>query len=271
MNKAQTEYDDIFFPDEINKYIEGREYRIDSIGKSGSKVLCFDDMILKIERQSEEADNEYCMLKWLYSKLPVPKIIDFHRMKDFNYLLMSRIDGEMACSENLLRRPEVLLKALAEGLKMLWQVDVGSCPYMSNLDNKLRLAAVRVNEGLCDTDDAEFGTYGPGGFKNPEALLQWLINNRPEEQLVFSHGDYCLPNIFIKNGKISGFIDLGRSGAADIYQDIALCVRSLKNNYSGIYDGVNRGNFNADLFFKELDVIPEWDKIRYYILLDELF
>ena len=48
-------------------------------------------------------------------------------------------------------------------------------------------------------------------------------------------------------------------------------MRSLKNNYSGIYDGVNRGNFNADLFFKELDVIPEWDKIRYYILLDELF
>ena len=33
MNKAQTEYDDIIFPAEINKYIEGREYRIDSIGK----------------------------------------------------------------------------------------------------------------------------------------------------------------------------------------------------------------------------------------------
>lgn len=97
MNKAQTEYDYIFFPAEINKYIEGREHRIDSIGKSGSKVLCFDDIVLKIERQSEEADKEYNLLKWLYSQLPVPEVIAFHRSQGINYLLMSKLDGEMAC------------------------------------------------------------------------------------------------------------------------------------------------------------------------------
>ena len=271
MNESQIEYKDIILPAEINKYIKGRKYRVDSIGKSGSCVLCFDDMILKIERRSEEAENEHRMLKWLYSRLPVPKIIAFHRLRDFNYLLMSRLGGKMACSESLLGKPEVLLKALAEGLQMLWRIDIKSCPYMSNLDNKLGLAAKRVDEGLCDTYDAEPGTYGPNAFKNPEALLLWLVSNRPEERLVFSHGDFCLPNIFIKNGQISGFIDLGKSGIADIYQDIALCLRSLKNNYSGVYGGMNRGGFNEDLFFRELGIIPEWDKIRYYILLDELF
>ncbi len=45
-------------------------------------------------------------------------------------------------------------------------------------------------------------------------------------------GAYCLPNIFMKDNKVSGYIDLGRGGLADKYQDIALCYRSLLHNYS---------------------------------------
>lgn len=35
-------------PEAIRKHIEGREYTIDNMGKSGSKVLIFEDMVLKI-------------------------------------------------------------------------------------------------------------------------------------------------------------------------------------------------------------------------------
>ncbi len=40
---------------------------------------------------------------------------------------------------------------------------------------------------------------------------------KTKEELVFSHGDLGDSNILVKNDKISGFIDFGRSGKADRY------------------------------------------------------
>ena len=77
--------------------------------------------------------------------------------------------------------------------------------------------------------------------------------------------------IFIDQDQISALIDLGRSGIADRYQDIALCYRSLKHNFSGVYSGIAYPDFHPDMLFDELDMTPDYDKIRYYILLDELF
>lgn len=108
-------------------------------------------------------------------------------------------------------------------------------------------------------------------FENAQALLDWLIQNKPEEELVFTHGDFCLPNIFAKGDEISSFFDLGRAGVADKYQDIAICYRSLKHNFEGKYGGQKYENFNPDILFEKLGMEPDWEKIRYYILLDELF
>ncbi len=244
---------------------------MDKIGMSDSQVLLFDDMVLKIEGQREESDNEYKMLTWLAGKLPVPKVICFERENGMNYLLMSRVEGEMLCSDKMRKEPKQLVKMLAEGLGMLKNVDITNCPCKNTTDNKLRLAEIRVRNGLCSMEDAEPETYGEQGFDSPKELLAWLKENKPQEQLVFSHGDYCLPNIFVKNQGISGFLDLGRSGIADIYQDIALCYRSLKHNFDGTYGGWTEENFNAEIFFDALQIEPDWEKIRYYILLDELF
>ena len=48
-------------------------------------------------------------------------------------------------------------------------------------------------------------------FKDPRELHDFLKTEKPEEELVFSHGDLGDSNIFVKDGKVSGFIDLGRS------------------------------------------------------------
>lgn len=53
----------------------------------------------------------------------------------------------------------------------------------------------------------------------------------------------------------------------DRYQDIALCCRSLRHNP----EEISSCPFDEDLFFHELGVARDAEKIRYYILLDELF
>ena len=261
----------LMLPPRIAAKIEGKHYTPDTIGMSGANILYFDDMVLKIERACEESKRALEMLHWLAGRLPVPRILAAETDHGYDYLLMTRLTGEMACTESILSSPQALAALLAEGLNMLWQVDVSTCPYSALLEEKLHQAEARVAARLCTMEDAEPGTYGTGGFKDPEALLAWLKENRPDETPVFSHGDFCLPNIFVQEGKISGFLDLGRSGIADPYQDIALCFRSFHHNANGHFGGrVVLGYSNA-LLFDALGIMPDWDKVRYYILLDELF
>ena len=177
----------------------------------------------------------------------------------------------MSCELYYLEHPQILLNGLAAGLKMLWDVDVTGCPRTRDLDVILKEARRRVENDLVDVNDAEPTTFGEGGFESPRHLLEWLENNRPAAEPVLSHGDYCLPNIFLENRKVAGFIDLGKTGISDKWNDIALCYRSLKHNFDGTYGGKVYENFNPDGLFEALGMEPDWEKIKYYILLDELF
>ena len=259
------------FPPKIKQFVVDKPFEIDEIGLSGNQVLIFEDMVLKIEDDVTAMAEQVELLRWLAGKLPVPKVLAYEVADGKGYLLMSKISGEMSCDTYYLEHPDVLLEALACGLKMLWKVDVKECPRRHDLDIQLREARSRVEKDLVDVDDAEPTTFAEGGFESPAHLLEWLEDNRPIEEFVFSHGDYCLPNVFLKEGQLSGFIDLNHAGVADKWQDIALCYRSLKHNFDGTYGGKVYEDFNPDMLFEKLGLEPDWDKIRYYILLDELF
>jgi len=258
-------------PESIKKLIGNEGYSIDKVGMSTSTVILFKDKILKIQESHEEWDNEYNMMKWLQGKLPVPKVLGFERENGKDFLLMTKIPGEMSCDHQYMKDPVLLTTILAEALQMLWKVDISNCPYSCNVEKKLHRAKYAIEHNLVDMDDVEADTFGEKGFKNPNDLLEWLIANKPEEELALSHGDFCLPNIFLLNKKVSGFIDLGNAGIADKWQDIALCYRSLLHNFHGKYTEKTYDGFKKDLLFEKLGIEPDWNKIRYYILLDELF
>ena len=261
----------IIIPNNIQNLIKGKSYEVDDIGKSGSQIMIFDDMVLKIVKYRAENDSSVEMMRWLEGKIPAPQVIVFEEDDSYSYLLMSRVMGKIACDKYYLERPKELVPLLSKSVKMLQSIDITDCPVIKDMDRELKKAAYRVENGLVDISDAEPDTFGENGrFKDPEELLSWLKENRPSYEPVLSHGDLCLPNILIENGDISGFIDMGNCGIADKWEDIAMLYRSLRNNFDGTYGKVYPG-LDLDSFFEELGIEPDREKIDYYILLDELF
>jgi len=260
-----------FLPDALRELLRGQTYWEDTVGLSDSRVLLFPDKVLKIRPVSRESRCEARMMRWLRGRLPVPDCLYHGEAEGTDYLLMTRVPGTMACDEEWMRDPEKLVSALAEALRELWATDITDCPADWSLSHKLAAAEARVAAGNVDLDDVEPETFGESGFQDPAHLLQWLKEHRPEEDPVLSHGDFCLPNVFLEDGRLSGLIDLGRMGVADRWQDLALCYRSLRDNYAGVYTGIVWDGFDPESLFRVLDLSPNWEKIRYYLLLDELF
>ena len=258
-------------PETIRKKVSGKKFTLDETGKSGSTVMLFDDCVLKVMGSGMEDEETVEMMRWLSGKVPVPKILSFEKDEEKQYLLMSKVSGIMSCDKYYLEHPEEMVTILADTLKLLWSIDISDCPRDMSLDGELQKAKERVEKGQIDIDDAEPETFGEGGFKDPEELLTWLFEHKPSYEPVLSHGDYCLPNVFIENGKLSGLIDLGNCGIADKWEDIAMCYRSLKHNFDGTYGGKVYSDFHPEVLFEKLGIEPDWEKIRYYILLDELF
>ena len=218
----------------FDKYINQKHFHFDRIGKSNSSVYLFDDFVLKVQLSSIEAENELQMLQWLKDKIKVPDVIEHTIENGYSYILMAKCTGDMSCSEKYMTAPIKQAELLAEVLHQLWGVSIESCPCTWLLEKRLSWAEHNIASGYVNITNAQTDAFSCNGFKNPEELLHWLIENKPGETAVISHGDFCLPNIFINDEGLTGLIDLGKTGVADMWQDIALCFRSLSNNYNGM-------------------------------------
>lgn len=261
---------DAEIPEKIEKLTAGMGYTADKTGMSGDEIRLYRDMVLKISRDDETARREAASMEWLRGRLPVPEILACERGGGRQFLLMERISGVMLCDKSVISDPLRVTRLLAQALEMVQGVDITGCPCRADLDMELALARKHVERGEVDTENVEPSTFGPGGFRDPEHLLGWLEENRPEEEFVFTHGDMCLPNIFTGNGGISGFLDLGGAGIGDRYRDISIARRSLHDNTDGHHGHTSPG-FDADALFDCLGLRPDREKLRYYLLLDELF
>jgi len=262
------------FPVGIISQITGYTCTKDYIGCSSAGVYRYeqndDVLFLKIAEVSDEIRRESNLLGWLKGKVPVPDVLYYGEQDGYAFLLMTKADGFMACDcqaddegvQDKVHEPiGQTVKLLADALLMLQAVDIQDCPFKNTLDYKLTSALYNIDHDLVDMDDFEKSN----DFDSPMELYRWLVENRPPEECCFTHGDFCLPNIFIDEKIVTGFIDVGRGGIADKWQDIALCVRSLGYNLQH-----TEQQEYIDLLFAYLGIQPDEVKLRYYILLDEL-
>jgi len=87
---------------------------------------------------------------------------------------------------------------------------------------------------------------------------------RPVEEPVFTHGDYCLPNIIVNDGRLSGVIDWDYSGLADAYVDLVSCIWSIRYNFGEEADTL------ISLFLENYGVELDQAKFGFYKRLNEI-
>ncbi len=210
-----------------------------------------------------DVEREKDIMLWLKGKLPVPEVLHFEQYENTSFLLMREVGGAVGHAYYQAQSdPKKMIKIYSEGIKLFQSVRILDCPFLSDIDFRLNELDYLLQNNLADIDIENWEEDTP--FRESNELYDFLKKNKPNEELVFSHGDFGDSNIFVANDQISGFIDLGRSGKADKWYDIAFCVRSIQHD-------IGHDKEYIDLFFDLLDIEPDWEKIRYYVLLDELF
>ena len=257
-------------PPDLQALLVGASWYTVSSGESGARVFrivrldgsaCY----LKVADalwQREELLAEKERLQWLQGRLPVPEVYAFSADNERSFLLLSEIPGLESCNETFKRDIPTVVRLLAQGLRLIHSVAIADCPFDRRLTRTIALAKRRVEAGL--VDEADFDMERRESRANE--LFATLLESRPEEEdVVFVHGDYCLPNILIEPSRprITGFIDWGRAGIADRYQDLALAARSVKRNFGPGWE---------PLLWEAYDLqTVDAAKIEFYKLLDEFF
>lgn len=256
----------IEIPPSLAELTNGFSWEPITIGHSEAKTFLLKsphaNQYVKVQsvQAVERLEVEKEKLKWLEGKLPVPRVLFYGTDETSEYLLMSEIKGVNASEPSHKDDLPAILTSLGAGLKTIHSVPIQDCPFDQSLGMKIEEAKNRVNQGLVDEDDFDKVRKG----RKARDLFKELITKRPlHEELVFTHGDYCMPNVIVENQKVSGFIDWGRAGIADKYQDIALAIRSISSNFGKEFVPF----FLAGYGIKDVD----GSKIDYYQLMDEFY
>lgn len=207
-----------------------------------------------------ELRREREVLDWLAGRLGAPTVENYCEEGREAYLLMSSVSGCPAAGLVSDWKPKVLLAELTRALRRVHALPVESCPFDRTLSAVVGEAHRRAEEGRVHLEDFDDERQGW-----PIDRLQVELDRTipKTEDRVFTHGDFCLPNILLQGGRVSGMVDWGRAGIADRYRDIALLLRSFGANM----DADLQTSFCEVYGIQELDM----ERVRFYQLLDEFF
>jgi len=251
-------------PSILKPLVVGYDSETVTIGKSSAQVFRLrrdgkPSLFLKCGAIGSGLKEETDRLKWLFEQVIVPSVVAFVIDENREFLLIKALSGRDG-TEVGREHPEAVVFGLAQQLRH-WHVQpIKDCPFDQSLAIQIPLARVNAKSGLVDENDFDAERRGCSAME----LLEQLTRSHPEtEDLVLTHGDPCLPNVIFDGEECTGFVDCGRSGIADRYQDIALAARSINSNLGGQW---------VHSFFEHYGLSNvDLDKLAFYRLLDEFF
>lgn len=201
--------------------------------------------------------------------VPGPRVLDWYAGETGACLVTAAVSGVPADQV----RAEDLRASwghIADAVRRLHEVPVATCPFRRGLDSVVDVARDVVARGAVNPEFLPVEQQ----LVPPAELLARLTGEIPRRRdqeaagTVVCHGDLCLPNIILdpETLEVSGFIDLGRLGAADRHADLALLLANARETW--VDEERARG---ADVAFAERYGMPlDEERLRFYLHLDPL-
>ena len=181
---------------------------------------------VRLRPQESDLLTETVALSWLRDKLSVPELQCFHVEGDMQYLLMTQMEGLSGIQPEVTGDPANLVREFAKGLREVHSLSTESCTLDWRMSRYFSWAGGLIESGALDDQIPEGATRTFLGDQ-----LSDINEGMPgEEDLVFTHGDYCLPNVMFQDGRLSGYIDLGYAGVGDRYLDFVAARGTIRRN-----------------------------------------
>lgn len=202
--------------------------------------------------------NEYTLAAYFAEKGLAPEIVDFFSSDGRDWMLTRRAVGEDATDSMYLSNPTRLCDTVATALRELHSLDASDCPVQSHTARYISTATQNYLAGNYDS------TLFPDNWGYASAEEAWQVVEQNKHRLkdgVLLHGDYCLPNIILKDWQLSAFIDLGNGGVGDRHVDLFWGVWTLFFNLgtdkytSRFLDAYGRDAVEPDM----LDVVAAFE------------
>ena len=211
------------YPSALQPYLQGSQLFDCSCCSDATTFYVDRGYYLKIAPKGCLA-QEARFTQWFYDKgLSVEVVLYISEDKD--YLLTKKAEGEVLTT--FLDQPKAICKTLAMGLHQLHSLSVSDFPVSDKMDVYIQTAEQNYHKGCFD----KFLLVPWIGFTDKEEAWQLFQANKHRLQRnVIVHGDYCLPNVFMKDSEFSAMIDLGQAGVGDRHIDIYWALWSLWYN-----------------------------------------
>ncbi len=189
------------------------------------------------------------MTRFFHSKGLSAEVLDY-RSDEKDWLLTRAVPGEDCTDKTYLSDPKRLCDTLSSLLRQLHDTGGSDCPVTDRCGIYLAESGQGHALGLYEED-----LFPPdwGFASGEEAWVEIQRHGTCLQSNVLLHGDYCLPNILLKEWDFSGFIDLGKAGMGDRHFDVFWGLWTLNFNlktnayYNRFLDGYGRDVIQPEL------------------------
>ena len=168
-------------------------------------------------------EREATMTRYFHSKGLAANVLSYVSTSE-DWLLTEKIHGDDCTTAKYLEQPKRLCDTLAERLVLLHSLDFTDCPIQNHTERLIANAKHNKQTNTYNKNDSP----NSFGYTSPEEA--WAVVEKQSHLLqtdTLLHGDYCLPNVILKDWNFAGFIDFDNAGVGDKHLDIFWATWSL--------------------------------------------